>query len=75
MVLFQLRCSRKGKSKTIKTVEMVVVARGMGVVRIIIQRVWGYEGIVLYLSFEGSYTNSSIIELHRTVHQKKKVII
>lgn len=51
---------------------MVMVARSMGVVRITIQRVWGYEGIVLYLSFEGSYTNPSIIELHRTVHQKKK---
>lgn len=51
---------------------MVVVARGMGVVRITIQRVWWYEGIVLNLSFEGSYTNPSMIELHRTVHQKKK---
>lgn len=54
---------------------MVVVARGMGVVRMTIQRVWGYEGIVLYLSFEGSYANLSILELHRTVQQKKNVTI
>lgn len=49
-----------------------MVARGMGVLRITIQRVWGHEEIVLYLSFEGNYTNPSIIELHRTVHQKKQ---
>lgn len=52
-----------------------MVARGMGVVRITIQRVWEYEGIVLNLSFEGSYTNPSMIELHKLYTKRKKVTI
>ena len=43
---------------------MSVVARGAGVVRITVQRVWGPEGSVLYMNCEGSYTNPYTVELH-----------
>lgn len=68
-MILTMCCS--GKGKTNYRLKMLVVARGMGVVRITVWRVWGHEGSVLYLNCEGSDTTPYIVELCRTVHQKK----